>query len=160
MTPPAPPAAVPPPPGRRLPWLALASVAFTLLVLIGVVEAASHRLREELRRQLAGRDARILAASLRHQLATDGTAEAGDPLPGLVDAALLPDFPGIRTVRVYDPEGRFTAALVGPTNAVELAAEARAGLLTGRVVSRLRTTPEAVLEVTVPLFGSDAAPVA
>lgn len=160
MNAPAPPAAVPTPSGRRLPWLALASVAFALLVLIGVVEAASHRLREELRRQLAGRDARILAASLRHQLATDGTAEAGDPLPGLVDAALLPDFPGIRTVRIYDPAGRFTAALVGPTHAVELAAEARAGLLAGRVVSRLRTTPEPVLEVTVPILAPDSSLVA
>lgn len=150
----------PAPDGRRLPWLGLAGVGFALLVLVGVVETASHRLREELRRQLAGRDARILAASLRQQLEHDDAVDLTDPLAALVDAVLLPDFPGIRAVRVYDPAGRFTAALVGPTQPVEIPPDARQALLAGRVFSHLRTGPDPVLEVTIPLFQRDAASVA
>lgn len=105
-------------PTRRRPGPAPWAVVAVALLLLGIAMAAvGIPFRNQLREQLAQRDARVLAALIQRQLDDPDAPDAGDdPLVAIIAASMVPDLPGVEAVQVYSPEGRLFATLLGPTN--------------------------------------------
>lgn len=153
-------------PLRALPWLPIGGILLALALLGGAIRFTDDQLRAELRNQFARRDGHLLAALLQQQLAAAPEATAADPLAAVLETTRLPQLPGMLSVSLYDPNGRFTAVL--PATASETALDAgllsearRTGLssrfrpdavLTNELVLTFEgTRPEPVLEVVMPL---------
>lgn len=148
-------AAVPKPPGRRLSasWI---TVVGALLLLGSAMAAVRLPFRNQLRDQLAQRDARILAALIQRQLDDPDKAAAGDdPLVAIIAASMVPELPGVEAVHVYSPEGRLFATLLGATNAANRPPHSIATSKAPAV--HFRPGPAPRLDVWLPLHPSSAA---
>jgi signal transduction histidine kinase len=121
------------------------------LVLLGVAMAAVRiPFRDQLRNQLAARDARVLAALIQQQLNDPENPAAGDdPLAAIIAASIAPDLPGVEAVQAYSPEGRLFATFLGPTNA--LTPPTLLLPSSDRPVVRFHDSPSPRLEVWLPL---------
>ncbi len=134
---------------RRLPPGAAA--VFGALVLLGIAMAAVRiPFRNQLRQQLAVRDARVLAALIQQELDDPENPAAGDdPLAAIIAASIVPDLPGVETVQAYSPEGRLFATFLGDTNAAPLPkdfSESSTQPMVG-----FRPKPQPRLDVWIPL---------
>lgn len=121
------------------------------LVLLGIAMAAVRiPFRDQLRNQLAARDARVLAALIQQQLDDPENPAAGDdPLAAIIAASIAPDLPGVEAVQAYSPEGRLFATFLGPTNA--LTPPDRLLPLSSKPVVRFQDSPSPRLEIWLPL---------
>ena len=100
-------------------WLPAFGILFSLVVLGAAVAVTQGRLRLELRDQLAAREGRLLAALLDRQLAASGDGRTNDPLQAVIETSIEPDLPGVLAVRLFDPEGRPLAQLLGRSDTVD-----------------------------------------
>ena len=132
-----------PPRGAR--WIA-AGVAGHLLLVAAAIGVTELRLRDALRTQIARRDATLLAGLLRQQLRESGDESASDPLTAILETTRLPQLPGVRSVILYSPTGRFvhgwplTVASVPLENDLRL--EAAAGTAGARFFDRRAISDE------------------
>lgn len=94
------------------PGLVTASLVAALGLLAGGIVLTQTQLRNELRTQLANRDAQVLAAILQKQFSTPSDTGDQDPLPALLEALILPELPGVWDVQLYDASGRATLNLL------------------------------------------------
>lgn len=142
---------------RRLPPGAFAVLGS--LILLGVAMAAVRiPFRNQLRQQLAVRDARILAALIQQELDDPENPAAGDdPLAAIIAASIVPDLPGIESVQAYSPEGHLFATFLGNTNAAPLPANFSESSTQPRVAFRPKPQPR--LDVWIPLRPSGSSEV-
>lgn len=140
---------------RRLPPGAAA--VFGALVLLGIAMAAVRiPFRNQLRQQLAVRDARVLAALIQQELDDPENPAAGDdPLAAIIAASIVPDLPGVESVQAYSPEGRLFATFLGDTNAAPLPKDFSETSTQPMVAFRPKPQPR--LDVWIPLRPSGSA---
>jgi len=121
------------------------------LFLLAIAMAAVRiPFRDQLRHQLAARDARVLAALIQQQLNDPENPAAGDdPLAAIIAASIAPDLPGVEAVQAYSPEGRLFATFLGPTNAITPSAPLDPN--SSAPVVQFRESPKPSLEVWLPL---------
>ena len=104
-------------PGRPgFPWLVGGAIALALGFLAGAIILTQGQLREELRSQLAHRDAQGLAVLVQKQLANPSNRDDPNPLPALLETLMLPDLPSVRDVQIFDERHRPTLHLVQETD--------------------------------------------
>ncbi len=132
-------------------WQPVLGIAAALAVLALAIGFTRAQLRTEVRQQLARRDGQILGSLLRREIDRRADDEFADPLLAALDAALVPEVPGLEAIRLHDPDGWFFAALMGPTNAVSLAPGTLARLDAGATVTEFEDRPGAPVRVLVPL---------
>jgi signal transduction histidine kinase len=147
-------------PVRLLRWLPPGAFAVLgALVLLGVAMAAVRvPFRNQLRQQLAVRDARILAALIQQELDDPENPAAGDdPLAAIIAASIVPDLPGIESVQAYSPEGRLFATFLGDTNAAPLPTDFSESSTQPMVAFRAKPQPR--LDVWIPLRPSGSSEV-
>ncbi len=136
---------------RSLALLA-AGLVVPLLLLGAAIVFTQQQLRGELQTQIARRDATLLEGLLRQQLRESGDDSAGDPLSAVLETTRLPQLPGVRSVIVYSPEGRFVHAWPLSAMAVPLDPELRAEAAVGR--PGIRFHPAARLDAEFDSFGN------
>ncbi len=91
-----------------------------LLLLAVAIAAVLLPFRQQLRQQLAHRDASVLAALVQQRLSEPRPGQAEDPLAAVLDASVVPELPGLLELHLFSPEGRPFVTLLG-------AAESRPG---------------------------------
>ena len=123
----------------------VAGLVVPLFLLAAAIGFTQQQLRRELQAQIARRDATLLEGLLRQQLRESGDETAGDPLSAVLETTRLPQLPGVRSVIVYSPEGRFVHAWPLNAAAVPLDPVLRSEAAAGRPASRFH--PAARLEV-------------
>jgi len=97
------------------------TVILAALILLAVaIAAVLLPFREQLRQQLAHRDASVLAALVQQRLSEPRPGQAEDPLAAVLDASVVPELPGLLELHLFSPEGRPFVTLLG-------AAESRPG---------------------------------
>lgn len=129
----------------------------SLLLLAVAMAAVRLPFRNELREQLAIRDARILASLIQQQLDDPENPAAGDdPLAAIIAASIVPDFPGVEAVQAYSPEGRLFATFLGETNALSFPTDHSRSTSTDEPIVTFHTVPKPRLDVWIPLRPSTA----
>ena len=138
-------------PGIRSPWTAGATIVAALAFLGAAIALVQSPMRADLRRQIARRDASIVAAVLEKQIGGGANADEADPLVALLDAAAIPGLPGVVGARLHAPEGMLFATLLGDTNVPAGAAGLVAEAIRDQVGVRYTASPRPLLDLAVPL---------
>ena len=137
------------------PWTAGLAILAALALLGMAITLGRAPMRADMRRQLARRDASIVAALVEKQLGDAANADEADPLVVLLDAATIPGLPGVLGARLHAPEGTLFATLLGGTNAAAGPDDALiAGATHGEMGVRYVPEPDPRLDLAVPLHDS------
>ena len=98
--------------GGRIPWLVVGSLLVTLALLAVAIGLTQTQFRDELRGQLAHRDALGLAALVQKQLAVQSEADTANPIPALLETLILPELPGVLGLQLYDSHQHLVITLL------------------------------------------------
>lgn len=92
---------------------AILGIVAALTVLLTALVLTQLRLREELRELLAQREGRVIVGLFEGRLSALKAEGNEDPLFAAVDLAAMPQLSGLRSIALYDAEGRFPTRLIG-----------------------------------------------
>lgn len=137
-------------------WFPTAAILFTLLILGGTILAGRQYLEVQLRKQIAGRDARILHALWLAQL-NAGTDELGlfnespaDHFVAVLEALRLQELRELRAARLYDASGGLIITLPAYVGGERLPKTTLEQLQTLEPVSHYRPRVDWNVELGVP----------
>ncbi len=98
---------------KQLRLKAFLGIIAALAVLLAALVLTQLGLREELRELLVQREGRVIVGLFEGRMSALKAEGNEDPLFAAVDLAAMPQLSGLRSVALYDAEGRFPTRLIG-----------------------------------------------